>query len=319
MNRKKFAVLLLICMLLTGAFGGCATREPEPTPEPTPAPTPEPTPTPTPEPTPERERTLTVYGKEFSSFDEELDLSGIEITDGAAELEALIPELTHLKLVIMSDCGIPDEEMDALNKKYEDIRFIWTIHFGAVYHLRTDDTSFIASLFEGKEYNYSKLYDKDVECLKYCTDMVALDIGHMGYTNVEFCAYMPHLRYLIIADTPVEDITPLAGLEELWYLEAFCCNFTDVSPLLSCKNLRHLNLCYCNILDAEEDLAQMDWLERLWYVGPYMTPSAFAALRDNLPNTYKTIGMSGDSTGGGWRQHDAYLEMRDAFGVYYLR
>lgn len=260
--------------------------------------------------------TLALYGQEFSTDAVELDFSGTPIED-PAELEALLPLMYKLEKVIMSDCGIGNEDMDALNKRHEDVRFVWTIYFGSRYFLRTDETTFIASLFQGSTMNYSVMYDKDAEVLKYCEDMVALDLGHMQLTNCDFVRTMPHLRYLIVADNPLQDISALAELKELWYLEIFNCWVREISPLLECPNLKHLNISYLYLNDAEV-LAQMTQLERLWFISPAVTHDDCVRLESALPNTELVVGISGNSTGGGWRQHDAYFEMRDVFGAYYI-
>jgi len=259
---------------------------------------------------------LSLYGQEFSTDAVELDFSGTAI-ENTAELEALLPLMYKLEKVIMSDCGLSNEDMDALNKRHEDVRFVWTIYFGRCYYLRTDETTFIASLFQGSTMNYSVLYDKDAEVLKYCEDMVALDLGHMQLTNCEFARNMPHLRYLILADNPLQDISALAGLEELWYLEIFNTWIREISPLLECPNLRHLNISYLYLNDAEV-LDQMTQLERLWFISPSVNRDICQRLEVALPNTELMVGVSGNSTGGGWRQHDAYFEMRDVFGAYYI-
>ena len=128
---------------------------------------------------------------------------------------------------------------------------------------------------------------------------------------------MPHLRYLILADNPLQDISALAGLEELWYLEIFNCWIKELSPLLECPNLQHLNICYLYVKDAEI-LEQMTQLERLWFISPGVSYDNLVRLEEALPHTELVVGISGNSTGGGWRQHDAYFEMRDAFGAYYI-
>ena len=306
----------MLCVLLLSACGSAAQPAPTPTPA-APTPTPTPLPTPSPAPTPIPERMLSVYGVEFSSYCEELDLSGVPVDDAGAALEALLPQMPHLKTVIMSDCGVSDEDMAALNHRWENIRFLWTIYFGRCYYLRTDATSFIASLFEGKQSNYSDLSNEEVMKLRYCTDMVALDLGHMSFTTCEFVRDMPHLRYFIVADTPVEDLSPLAGLEELWYLEIFGSKATDISPLLECPSLRHLNISWCFVENAEL-LFEMPYLERLWYMSPALTWELYDELPLRLPDTELQLGMTGSAVGGTWRSHPAYFEMRDAFGVFYI-
>lgn len=259
---------------------------------------------------------ISLYGQDFDTSAAELDFSGTPL-ENADELEALLPLLPELKKVIMSDCGLSDEDMDALNKRHEDVRFVWTVYFGHSYYLRTDETSFIGSIFQGKRSNYCGLTNEDVEVLKYCEDMEALDLGHMPFSDCSFVSHMPKLRYLIMADTNVDDLTPLAGLQELWYLEIFDCNVTEIAPLLDCPSLRHLNICYTDIHD-EALLEQMVNLERLWYLSPAVSNADYHWIMSILPNTEKVIGISGNSTHAGWRQHDAYFEMRDALGAYYM-
>lgn len=260
-----------------------------------------------------------ILGVPVTSLDEEVDFSNIEMENSSA-VEAALPYLTRVKKIIMSDCGISDEDMDALNNKYEDIRFVWTIHFGNVYYLRTDETYFIAALFKGSESNYSNLYDKNVQCLKYCVDMEALDLGHMSFTDLSFLRPMKKLRYLILADSVMlNDISPLADLPELYYLEIFNTGVQDVSPLLNCRNLRHLNVCYCYIFD-KQPLLEMTWLDRLWFISPvvsYDDVAAFRAVFGEDPDKLQ-IGTSGNSTGGTWRYDQSYYDMRDALHAYYM-
>ncbi len=261
-----------------------------------------------------------IYDQEVSSLDEEIDFSGKKISD-TSEIENALPYLKKLKKVIMSDCGIGNEEMDALNKRYEDIRFVWTVYFGLDYYLRTDATTFIASMFHGYAENPRDLTDENIGPLKYCTDMVALDIGHMYFTKLGFCSEMKDLKWLIISMARVSDLTPLANCKELYFLEMFQCPVHDLSPLLECKNLRHLNICQCPTRESLDALAQMTWLERCWMSGggPFddRKDRDYVYSDEFLPNTMKRLrGL--DHTGDGWRNYPAYFEMRDVLGVYYL-
>ncbi len=257
---------------------------------------------------------IELLGKTVSSDDKEMDLSGIEMTDTAA-VEAALPWLPNLEKVIMTDCGFSDEEMDALNKKYDDVRFVWTVYFGT-FSLRTDATAFIAAKYD----NWVMLTDKDCVCLKYCTDLVALDLGHMAMKDISFVNYMPHLKYLIIVEAYIDDITPLAGCKELTYLELFKCPITDISPLLEVKTLRDLNICYIWIPTdlAYEQLSQMTWLDRLWYCGTWFTEAQKQELQALMPDCEMDMRWGAESTGGTWRKHEHYYEMRDAFDMYYM-
>ena len=75
--------------------------------------------------------------------------------------------------------------------------------------------------------------------------MVCVDIGHhMKVTNCDWVSYMPELKYLIIGDTDLDDITPLTGLTNLVFLELFITDFTDYTPLTTLTGLEDLNIAY---------------------------------------------------------------------------
>ena len=264
---------------------------------------------------------FSIYGVPVTSLDEEVDLSGIQISD-TAEIENALQYMPRLQKVIMSDCGISDEDMDALNKRHEDVRFVWTVYFGKMindkmYSLRTDADHFISSLHFGYEADRQDLDDETVQPLKYCTDLVALDLGHQRFTNLDFIRDMKKLRFLITADGNVEDISVLAELPELYFVELFLCPIKDFSPLLECENLRHLNICHCFPEDMEV-IKQLTQLERLWFMSAALTYQDINELRERLPNTECQLGMQGTATGGTWRYVDAYYEMRDLLGAYYM-
>ena len=254
---------------------------------------------------------IPLYGKSFLSTDEVIDLSGQWIADATA-LEEALPCFPKLQEVLLCNCGIRDADADALDKRYPDVRFLWEVHFG-VFHLRTDATRFLALAWPD---GYTWLSDEQLVPLRYCRDMEALDLGHMWFTDTTFLRDMTRLRWLILADNRIRDISTLANLQELTYLELFLCDVEDISPLLQCKNLRHLNLSYCPVKNAEL-LAQLPQLERLWLNGCNVSNRALQTLRKALPNT-QIVTYAESSTGAGWREHPAYYEMRDAFGAEYM-
>ena len=264
---------------------------------------------------------FSIYGVNVTSFDEEVDLSGIQISD-TSEIENALQFMPRLQKVIMSDCGISDEDMDALNKRHENVRFVWTVYFGKnindmMYSLRTDTDHFIASLHFGYEADRQDLNDETIQPLKYCTDIVALDLGHHNFTNLDFIRDMKKLRYLITADGKVEDISVLSELPELYFAELFLCPIKDFSPLLECENLRHLNICHCWPEDMEV-IKQLTQLERLWFMSAALSWQDILDIRAALPNVELQLGVEGTATGGTWRYVDAYYEMRDILGAYYM-
>ncbi len=255
--------------------------------------------------------TFLLCGASVCTTATEIDLSNHPVEDVSLVEDALF-YFPYLEKVVMCDCGVSDEEMDALDKRHEDIRFVWMIHFGDFF-LRTDATTFIATTFP---YGYTYLTNEQLEPLRYCTDLTALDLGHMYYSDVSFLRYLTKLQYLILSDTKISDISMLADMPDLYYLEIFLTNVSDVTPLLSCRNLRHLNIAFCPVKDYDT-LAQMTWLERLWAPGIYLSWGQMQKLAAALPDTNVCYNC-GSATGGTWRTDEAYFQMRDVFGVYYM-
>ena len=262
----------------------------------------------------ETDYTIRLCGKSFSSDAEEIDLSGIPVDD-LEQIRAAAALMPKLKKVVMSDCGVPDAEMDALDQSFENVRFVWTVYF-SIYALRTDATYFCAADVPQLNYDAPVLGDAQLYPIRYCRDLVALDLGHMWIYDLSFLYNMPKLKYLILVGGRFSDITPIGSLQELSYLEIFQTMPRDISPLLNCKKLEHLNMCYCSGFDLSP-LKEMKQLKRLWYAG--LGPDRGAALIAALPDTqvYCPYVDADGSTGGGWREDEAYYEMRDVFGMYY--
>ena len=243
-------------------------------------------------------------GLALNEFTETLDLTGIPMT--VAETEELLAHLPNLTYMDMTDCGISNEEMEEMNLRHEDVKIVWTVKLGRWFRLRTDATWFMPVKYD--------FYPKgnDLVNLKYCHDIIALDIGHMEISSCEFVAYMPKLKYLLMADTQISDLTPLTGLQELIYLEIFLTYVTDCSPLLTITTLEDLNLCYTS--GDPETISQMTWLKNLWWEDCWNIP----LLQERLTETHLEF-FSGSSTGKGWRELPNYYAQRDIFGMRYMK
>lgn len=243
--------------------------------------------------------------KMFSTDAEEIDLSNMPM-EGTAAVEEILPAFHNLQKVVMCECGISSADMDALNQKYGDIRFVWSVNLGGVL-FRTDAVHFAPNRW-GLSLDNENIYD-----LRYCTDMVCVDIGHnVKVTSCEWAAFMPNLKYLVLAETGISDLTPLTGHENLVFLELFLSKVKDYSPLATCKALEDLNLCYTQ--GDPTPIGEMTWLKRLWWSGHWL---ARKKLADKLPDTYKEF-LSLSSTGRGWREGQHYYDMRDFIGMAYM-
>lgn len=258
---------------------------------------------------------VSVAGKTFRTDATELDLSGQPVAS-EADVEKMLPCFHQLTRVNMSGCGLDDETMDALNRRYEDIRFVWTVKIQR-HDFPTDSIYF----YPWKMQNGIMVTTEDLYPLRYCPDIECVDIGHMWEVeNCDWVEYMPNLKYLIIGETGITDISPLSSCKNLIYLEMFTINVTDLSPLLGCTALQDLNLG--RVYASPEPLKQMTWLKNLWWAnadGLYGRPcsGAKAILMEALPDTHMQFDGAHPSAAG-WRQLPNYFAMRDLMGMYYL-
>lgn len=265
---------------------------------------------------------LELFGVNFTTDAQELDFSGILMEDTVA-IEQIIPLMPNLRKVTMCDCGIPSEQMDAMGKRNPQVRFIWTVQIGRAV-LRTDVTAFIPCTFgywpTGGISPYkdaeNRLFDEDCKEFRYCIDMICLDLGHMGLTDISFLESMPKLQYLILADNPIEDFTALQYLPELVHLELFMTKFDQADVLAKLKKLETVNLGYTRPTNWQP-LTEMTWLEMLWLPGTKLPGDTYLQIVEALPNTI--VDYTGEhSTDHGWRNSDNYREMRDLLGMRYL-
>lgn len=256
---------------------------------------------------------LRVYGTQVDSFAEELNYNGQYLGDtGDAERAASV--MPYLRKLYMDNCGLSDEVLGALDDKFENLRVVWTVYIKG-FPCKTDADNFCVSKYSS---SYGPLGDDLIDPIKYCKDMVTLDLGHMDYTNLNFVKNMKHLKYLICGDTKVTDISALADLEEIYFIEMFLTPCSDFSVLANCKSLRHLNICYCPVADYTQ-LKELSFLDRLWVKRCGLTDEQIAEIQEACPNTWIMVD-NGDpsSVCYDWRCDDSYFDMRDNLGMFYM-
>lgn len=255
---------------------------------------------------------LPLAGQYYLTDSTEIDISHCPVT--TEEIESMLPYFPKLEKLDMSFCGIADEEMDALNQRHPEISIVWTVTIGEV-KTRTD-----AVYFYPAESNYYPT-NTEMKKLRYCTELVAIDIGHTRATDCEFLWYTPKVRYLILADTGITDITPVGNLKELIYLELFNLKTDDYSPLLNCTKLQDLNIgtTYAD----PEPLSKMTWLHNLqWHRSDQNpeTKEAVLKLPEQLPDTHVELfpKKKARNIGGPWRYIPNYYVFRDIIGATYF-
>ena len=138
---------------------------------------------------------------------------------------------------------------------------------------------------------------------QYCPDLLALDLGHNDVSDLSFLRAWPKLRRLIVVDskTPITDISPLAELEDLEYVELFMQNITDISALEGKTHLIDLNLAHNDITDLTP-LHSCTGLKRLWIsYNRHLPESQIKAFQKAVPDC-RVVNNEWNSTGRGWRE-----------------
>lgn len=264
---------------------------------------------------------MEVAGLRFPTNSTEIDISGQQVSD-PEEVESVLACFPRLERVIMSDCGLDNETMDALNQRHEQIRFVWTLYFRG-HPVRTDALYFYPHKMDPSFARESPFWNAELYPLRYCTDMVSIDLGHnQAISTIEWAAFMPNLRYLILTECAVTDLSPLVNCKNLVYLEVAACRFLkDLSPLVECTALENINLG--DAFPDPEALSKMPWLQHVWWYGAKATfglpcTTAEELLTETIPDTILLFDGTHPADGG-WREFQTYYDMRDIMVMYYLR
>lgn len=250
----------------------------------------------------------TFFGKTYSTADKEIDYSNIAMSS-TDEVKQAMRYYPNAEKVVLSNCGIDNETMSAFRDEMrQEYKVVWTVYVTKV-PVRTDVTVFHSSGLHVCLVNEMS-YD-----LKYLEDLVVLDIGHSYIKYIDWIAYMPELRYVILADNWLMDISPISNCKKMVYLELFMNpHLKDISPLVECTALEDVS--FARTFIDPEPLAQMTWLKNLWINIVPLTTEQRTLLSESLPNTHIEFDH-GWPTGGGWRELQNYYDMRDYMGLPY--
>ena len=237
---------------------------------------------------------------------------GTSVVRDMEGLCAFLDQLPALERVDMFSGKLMREQMDMLFERYPQIFFGWTVTIGD-HTVRTDITAF--STLHGSSPKPPHT-SADFEKLKYCKNLLAIDIGHNWVEDLSFLRHFPGLKVLIIGRNRVQDIAPLAQLKELEYLEMFSNYVRDYSPLTELTHLRDLNIKNNPCKDLSP-LYAMTWLERLW-AGCYVEipREQMKTLEAAIPGC--EFDWRNMPTAGTWRKHAHYDVIHEMFasGVY---
>lgn len=270
-----------------------------------------------------------ICGITFTDDATEVDLSRVDVTD-LAQLEQDMTFLPQAEVLTLGICGAVEGAMDEVRKtqieegisisalanediaslrdrRREDYKVVWSVICGEMI-TRTDAKSFMPV-----KHNVYYFHDEDAYNLRYCEEMEGVDLGHMSISHIEWVAFMPHLKYLILAHSDIRSIDPISNCKELLFLEIDWTAISDYTPLLGCTSLEDLNLGL-TYGDATP-IAQMTWLKNLWWKG--RGGGVWSTLQEALPDT--NMNFTSDRTvGDGWRRLQNYYDMRDLLGMEYM-
>lgn len=247
-----------------------------------------------------------ICGKEYPHTTVEVDLSEAQI-ESISQVEEGMAYLPNVTNVFLGFCGLDNEEIAAYRERSrENYKVVWVVDLSGKMQVRTDIDNFMPSR-DGWGY----VRDHEVDNIRYCEDLICIDLGHMGIRDVSFLEPLVNLEYLILAHTEVQYIDAISNCKKLKYLELDWSPIKDVSPLLECKALEDLNLgmAWPDI----KPVLQMTWLKNLYLIKGN-TKANFA---EALPNT--RVVASGEYTvSSGWRNLPNYYAMRDILGMHYM-
>ena len=247
----------------------------------------------------------------------EADISYYDVKYLGVDMNEVLDSLPNLQKITMIGCGLNNAEYAALQDSHPDIKIIWEVNL-TYWMLRTDAVAF--STFKAVGQNYW-LTNEDAYYLRYCTDLVALDIGHNMVSDISFLQYLPNIKVLILVDNMkpfsetggyleyLEDCSWISYCKKLRYLEIFVSDVRDLSFLKDTPLIEDLNICY-SYVDSIEYLKDLPHLQRLWMEGTDVPYEDFEELEKLYPDATLVYWGSG-SVDQGWRDGDHYWAMRN--------
>ena len=126
----------------------------------------------------------------FSDETEEMDLNSVKDGISGETLEAIVQICPNIKVIDNSSHKSPSNKvMIPLVEKYPNVQFEWQVHLGHGHYVKTTWTAFSTFLEPGSG---RELKSEDLELLKYCPRLKALDVGHNKIKNLNFLKYFFH-------------------------------------------------------------------------------------------------------------------------------
>ena len=244
-----------------------------------------------------------------------VDISHVDVRD--VDIDKIIERLPNLTRLVMIDCGLDNDGYASLQDRHPDIKIVWEIVL-EYWTIRTDVVAFSTFKTTAEEYY---MMNEDAYYLKYCNELVALDLGHNYVSDLSFLEYMPELKVLILVDNVKEkdgetlrhltDLSELQYCTKLRYLEIFANNVSDFSWMENLTELEDLNISY-NSVSSIQYMTNLPNLKKLWMEHTYISYDGYCRLRQMYPNARIVCDGEG-SVDQGWRTGPRYTAIRRMF------
>ena len=240
---------------------------------------------------------FSLYGLDADNDTAELRYEKKNIgNDGVAVFRSVLPYLDNLELLRVKSCGITDYDgMEELKNDFSNVNIVFSVDIRG-WPFMTDTTLI----------NTPRLLDNNVHLLKYMHDVLYLDIGHNRYlTNVEFVRYFPKLQVAIVSLTNISDISPFEACPDIEFFECITTPISDISVLAGMEKLEYVNIGAMKNLADISPLYGKQTLKQVRICGStynHVTSEQVEELKASLPESCFVSDVGGDpTTSGQWR------------------
>lgn len=231
------------------------------------------------------------------------------VVEDVESLYTGLPLLKLLKKITFHHSSLSNEELAQLREANPQTKVVWTVKLSRKQEVATDSIAY--STMSGGN-NTNRLTSEDVAVLQYCTDLIALDLGHNAISDLSWIESLTNLQVLILADNKITDMTSVGKLTKLKYLELFMNRIVDISAVENLPELLDFNMCWTSVEDATP-LLTCTKLERIWLAScSNLTEESKEALTTAFPNAAFDFD-SPSCTRKGWREHPRYEAFRSMF------
>lgn len=231
------------------------------------------------------------------------------VVEDVESLYTGLPLLKLLREITFHHSSLSNEELAQLRSENPSAGVVWTVKLSRKQEVATDSIAY-STMSSG--YNTHRLTSEDVAVLQYCTELIALDLGHNAISDLSWIESLTNLQVLILADNKITDMTSVGKLTKLKYLELFMNKIVDISAVENLPELLDFNMCWTSVVDATP-LLKCTKLERIWLAScSSLTEESKEALMNAFPNA--TFDFDSPScTRKGWREHPRYEAFRSMF------